>query len=278
MTARRATGLELLDTVDNVARHEAQRLLLAATGWTTDQLFVGRRPSPEATSRFAAMLERRVGGEPLQYIEGTCDFGPLTLRCDPRALIPRPETEQLWEHAVRRFTEAPRVVVDVGTGTGCLALACKLAWPDALVYGTEASNAALSLAVENVALTGLDVTLLVGDLFDPLPEGLRGEVDLIISNPPYLAAAELEQLPAEVRHHEPEQALVSGASGLEVLQRIAEGAGEWLKPGGTIICEISEFRGAATEALFAAYGAEVLPDLTDRPRFVVGQWAAGDAG
>ncbi len=264
-------GLDVIAGVRDLPQHETRRLLLTATGWSSEQLYAGRKLTDDQRERLDAMIARRRRGEPLQHIEGTCDFGPLALRCDGRALIPRPETEQLWELAVAQFVEPPGIVVDVGTGSGCLALACKHQWPSAVVYATDTSQAALTLAAENVALTGLDVTLLLGDLLSALPAALTGAVDLIISNPPYLSKGELATLDTEVREHEPIEALVSGNDGLEVLDRLASDATQWLRRGGVIACEISEFRAEESGALFARYGAEVLPDLTGRARFVVGR-------
>jgi release factor glutamine methyltransferase len=278
MTEIQPRGLEVVAQVDGLSAHETQRLLLAATGWTRDQLYAGRRVDEAGLAALDRLVARRRAGEPLQYIEGTCEFGPLTLRCDPRALIPRPETEQLWELVVGAVGEPPHVVVDLGTGSGNLALACKYAWPEAEVYATELSADALALAAENVVLTGLDVTLLCGDLLAPLPDRLRGAVDLIVSNPPYLAAGELAEVPAEVRDYEPAAALVAGESGLEVLVRIAANVPRWLKPGGMVACEVSEFHGEAVAALFAGFGGEVVSDLVGKDRFVMGRMPGHDVG
>ncbi len=189
---------------------------------------------------------------------------------DRRGLIPRPETEQLFALAVDAVVE-PQVIVDLGTGSGNLALALKHTFPDAVVYATEISSGAARLARENARNANLDVTVLDGDLFDPIPEHLRGNVDLIVSNPPYLAEAEIAALPADVRDYEPRIALVAGPSGDEVVAVIASEAPGWLAPGGTIVCEISEFRGPAMEELFAPLDGEVCKDLAGKDRFVIGR-------
>ena len=198
-------------------------------------------------------------------------FGPIEVRVDARALVPRPETEQLYELVLDAVDPPPRVVVDLCTGSGNLALALKYNWPDAIVWGTDVSPDAVSLVQENSAISGLEVVELQGDLFDPLPAHLRGLVDVVVANPPYLSHVEYDMLPAEVADYEPARALVAGPTGDEVLGRIAAEAIDWLRPGGLVACEISEFRGDEARHLFAAYDAEILPDLTGRDRFVFGR-------
>lgn len=218
---------------------------------------------------FESLVARRRAGEPLQYLEERIPFGPIEVTVDRRSLIPRQETEQLFALAVDAVVE-PQVILDLCTGSGNLALALKHAFPDAVVYATETSPAAATLARENARDANLDVTVLDGDLFDPMPGHLRGNVDLIVSNPPYLAESEIAGLPADVRDHEPRIALVAGPGGDEVVAAIASEAPGWLAPGGTIVCEISEFRGPAMAELFAPLGGEVRKDLAGKDRFVVG--------
>ncbi len=252
-------------------RHESERLLQAVTGRSRMAL-LGGEVSEEEAVEFGRLAAARRSGEPLQYLEGSVQFGPLELAADRRALIPRPETEQLWELAVKALEGTPApVVVDLCTGSGNLALALQHAFPDAVVYATDISAAALELAGENATRTGLrGVHLLHGDLFSPLPQHLMGRVDLVIANPPYLAAAEFAGLPGDVRDHEPPGALVAGETGDEVLALIAASAGEWLRPGGVVMCEISEFGSERARELFAAYRAEIRNDLAGRARFVIG--------
>jgi release factor glutamine methyltransferase len=256
--------------------HESTRLRSAAAGRSRRDHLTGHELTPEQQRSFEDLARRRAAGEPLQYLEGTVDFGPIELLIDERALIPRPETEQLWELAVAALSEAGpgTVVVDIGTGSGALALALKHAFPAARVFGLDRSAAALSLAAENVRYTGLDVTLLQGDLFEPLPERLRGRIDLVVSNPPYVAEEEWAVLPADVRDHEPREALVAGPEGTEVLARIAEGAYWWLGVGGHVLCEIGETQGGRVRTLFSAFDARIRTDLTGRDRFVVARRGA----
>ncbi|MGD2051309.1 MAG: peptide chain release factor N(5)-glutamine methyltransferase [Acidimicrobiia bacterium] len=262
---------EALLAASDLPRHEAERLLQAVTGRSRVALLTGEVSDEEAAA-FERLAAARRGGEPLQYLEGTVQFGPLELAADRRALIPRPETEQLWELAAAALDGiAAPVVVDLCTGSGNLALALQFAVPDARVYATDVSAAALELAGENASRTGLSgVRFFHGDLFAPLPDRLRGAVDLVVANPPYLAAAEYGALPPDVRDHEPAGALVAGPEGDEVLARIAAAAGEWLRPGGTVMCEISEFRPRRARELFAAFRPEIRDDLAGRPRFVIG--------
>jgi release factor glutamine methyltransferase len=253
-----------------------ERLAMAATGRSRSALVAAPVAAPDERDRLDALVGRRLGGEPLQYLEGSIPFGPVEVRVDGRALIPRPETEQLWELAVGLLGQAGpgTPLVDVGTGSGALALALKAAFPTAPVYGTDLSPAALELAEENAAAGGLEVTFLEGDLLDPLPERLRGRVEMVVSNPPYLSAAEWEALPDEIRLHEPREALVAGPEGTEVLARLAAEAYWWLGMGGWLICEIGESQGEAVLELFGAYEREVRADLAGRPRFLVARKGA----
>ena len=257
-------------------RHEAERLLAAASRLTRRDLAVVEAVGAEAVSRFEALVRRRRAGEPLQYLEGSVQFGHLELLTDRRALIPRPETEQLWEAVVAEIGDgAPRVIVDLCTGSGNLALALKSHYPEAAVHGTDISAAALDLAAQNARRTRLDVEWHEGDLFDALPASLAGHVDVLVANPPYLADHELEALPRDVRDHEPRVALVAGPSGDELLAGIAAQAFRWLVPGGVVACEISEFRSAIAKRMFGDYAARVTADLSGRPRFVIGRTPAG---
>lgn len=272
MTRSGSAGLRGLLGSSGLPRHEAERLLMAATGLDRAGLAAERIDEGDVAA-FARLAARRRAGEPLQYLEGTVQFGPVELIADRRALIPRPETEQLWELAVGSISDPPGVVVDLCTGSGNLALALKHRFPAASVFATDASEEALGLAAENQAHTGLEVEWCLGDLFAALPESVMGRVDLLVANPPYLSEGEVAELPVDVREHEPRRALVSGSSGDEVLARIAARAERWLRPGGVIACEISEFRAEGAVRLFRRYGGRVLPDLTGKPRFVLGRRA-----
>ena len=249
---------------------------MAATGRSRADLLADPALNPAEQTRFDALVARRLAGEPLQYLEGRVPFGPVEVRVDRRVLIPRPETEQLWEQAVAALGEAGpgTPIVDLGTGSGVLALALRHAFPTAPVYATDLSAEALELARENAAANGLEVAFLHGDLLDPLPSALRGRVELIVANPPYLSEDEWERLPDEIRLHEPREALVAGPVGTEVLGRIADEAYWWLGIGGWVLCEIGEDQGEAVLGSFGAYEREVCPDLAGRPRFLVARKGA----
>lgn len=227
------------------------------------------RAVSDTDAELSALVQRRLAGEPLQYLEGTAAFGPIDLRVDPRVLIPRPETEQLWELAAG-LVRSPEVVVDLCTGSGALAIALGRTFPDARVVATDLSSDALDVARSNGATHDVAVEWCTGDLFGALPHELRGRIDLLVSNPPYVAEHEYEMLPADVRR-EPRLALVSGPTGLELLERIASEIGIWLSDRGRFALEIGETQGSAVLDLYAAFEPEVRRDLTGRDRFVTGR-------
>lgn len=235
-----------------------------------------------------AMVTRREQGEPLQYVLGCWGFRTLDLMVDERVLIPRPETEQLVDYALveldrlsadraRRPMETNSVVVDLGTGSGAVGLSLVAERPGVEVWGVERSAGALAVARANAAGAGrvaARVRLVEGWWFDPLPDELRGTVDVVVANPPYVAAADL--LPDEVARWEPVDALVPGPSGLEAIEVIVAGAPAWIAPGGSVLIEIGETQGPAASALARSAGfsdVEVRRDLLGRDRFLSGRLA-----
>lgn len=259
-----------------IPAHEHDRLLAAVTGRSRAELALDRSLADDDRRRFDELVARREAGEPLQYLEGTAAFGPLDLVVDPRVLIPRPETEQVFEEAARSLGSAGpgTLIVDLGTGSGALALALKDRFPEARVIGVDVSEDALAVAKENGMRTGLEVEWLHGDLYDPLPERLMGRIDLLISNPPYVAEDEWAALPVDVRDHEPYGALVAGPDGTEVLERIAGEAYWWVGVGGWVVCEIGETQGEAVDGLFGAFDREVREDLAGKDRILVARKGA----
>lgn len=243
---------------------------------TRQQLAAGESIPSDVQQRFDALASKRLAGVPLQYLEGTVQFGPIEIAIDDRALIPRPETEVLWEDAVKSLGEAGpgTVIVDMCTGSGNLALALKQAFPEARVFGTDTSESALALAAENSERTGLDVEWLKGDLFDALPEKLKGRIDLLVSNPPYVTEAEYVDLAREIRDHEPHDALVAGPIGTEVLARLADEAFWWLGIGGWLFTEIGETQGPEADKLFGALDREIRQDLAGKDRYVAARKGA----
>jgi release factor glutamine methyltransferase len=228
-------------------------------------------PTPKEVDLFRALMVRRGEREPLQYLTGTVRFDGLQLACDRRALIPRPETEDLLRlvAGLGGGVQGWRCA-DIGTGTGCLALA--LAARGAEVLATDISADALALAGENARALGLTerVRLGKGDLLAPL-EG-EGAFDLIVSNPPYIALGERSALAPEVAAWEPETALFAGAQGLDLLVPLLDRARSHLKPGGWLAmeCGKGQAAGLAVRALDAGWGtAETRRDGFDVERFVV---------
>lgn len=264
------------DHTTELPTHEVIRLKMAASGLDQAALAAGVELDEAAEERFAALVERRRSGEPLQYLEGTVQFGPIEIAVDRRALIPRPETEVMWEDAVRSLGDAGpgTVIVDMCTGSGALALALKHSFPQAKVFATDLDSEALALAAENAAALGLDVTFLKGDLFEALPENLKGRIDLLVVNPPYVREDEWSGLDAEITTNEPRSALVAGSEGTETIARIADETYWWLGIGGWVFCEISSTQGVVADELFGSLDREVRHDLTGRDRYVAGRKGA----
>lgn len=220
------------------------------------------------------LVRRRSQGQPLQYLTGAQAFGDLEILVGPGVLVPRPETELLAERAVQVLTDVvDPTVVDVGTGSGAIALFVAVRRPDARIWATESSEAALAWACKNLDRLGLpNVTLVQGDLFDGLPEELQGRCDLVVSNPPYLSGPELAAAPLDVREHEPVEALVCGGGGLEVSARLAREAGEWLRPGGVLLMESGPTQAERVRVAMEPRltGVTITDDLAGRPRIVEG--------
>jgi release factor glutamine methyltransferase len=233
----------------------------------------------EELATFRALIERRIAGEPTQYLTGVREFYNRPFKVDPRVLIPRPETELLVEACLQRLPkDAPSRVLDVCVGSGCIALSIAAERPQATVFATDLSPDAIALARENAeALKVADrVTLLQGNLFAPLPPDAR--FDVVVSNPPYIATAEIDTLSAEVRR-EPRMALDGGADGLVLIRRVAEGARRHLVPGGLLAMEIGETQGAALVAVLQAAGyaeVRVEKDLERRDRMAFGTQPAAE--
>jgi release factor glutamine methyltransferase len=209
-----------------------------------------------------ALLARRFSGEPLQYIRGTTEFYSRPFFVDDRALIPRPETELLVEAALARAPHGARVV-DVGTGSGCIAISLALERPDLHVLAVDRSLAALALAKRNRDALGARVALVASDVLGALDAAF----DLVVSNPPYIPAADVEQLATEVRDHEPRMALTPGPRGTEIIERILAEA-----RGAMVMLEIGFGQEADLREVAAVHGYEVvsvLPDLAAIPRLAI---------
>jgi len=219
------------------------------------------------------LVKRRAAREPLQYILAETEFCGLKLKVDVRALIPRPETEELIEYIRDRQVKPPKRVLDLGTGSGAIAIALAVAYPEAKVVATDRSRAALELAQENAAVyvSGNRIQFYEGSWFEAIAEGET--FDLIVSNPPYLAEAEMESAEPEVVANEPLTALVSGADGLDDLKIIIAGAAKYLNPGGRLALETGINHHGELRTLCADAGltGESLSDLSGRPRFYLAE-------
>ena len=234
------------------------------------------------------MVERRLSGEPVQYVLGSWSFRGLDLMVDARVLIPRPETEWGGEVALeeavrvglRRGRRSPldvrgplAPVADLGTGSGAVALALEAELPDVEVWATDVSEDALVVARANVAgCAATRVQIAGGSWYEALPEHLRGRLSVVVANPPYVAEHEVAELPAEVADYEPRGALVSGPTGLEALREIIAGASHWLTEAAVLVCEIAPHQAAAVLAVARSAGydeAIVRADLAGRDRVLV---------
>jgi release factor glutamine methyltransferase len=269
-------------------RSDAEELLSRLFGTTRTQLQLDRARllGDGDWGRLEAWISRRAAGEPVQYITGRAAFRGLDLVVTPAVLVPRPETEGLVEavlEALRAETARwpkPRVL-DLGTGSGAIALALAAEWPAAEVVGTDASEEALAVAWVNAVehqLAGR-VRLVRGDWFDAVAPDERFEV--VASNPPYIAEAEWEGLPAEVRDHEPREALVGGDGGLDELRTIVDEAPRHLVAGGLLALELAEMRAEEVAAwLEGAHDwerVELRDDLAGRPRMLLARRTIGPA-
>lgn len=268
------------------ARLEVERMLADVLGVDRLRLYLqfDRPLVEEELAAFRGRLRRRGGREPLQYILGRTPFRELELRTDRRALIPRPETEGLVDAVLAWAGERPGEgrrleALDIGTGTGAIALSLALEGPFRRVVATDLSAAALELARENREATalpdGVTVEFREGSVFGPV-SGER--FDVVVSNPPYIADPEWEGLQVEVRDWEPRLALTSGPAGLEVVEALVAGAPEHLRPGGLLALEIGAGQGAAVLALLREDGryreARVDRDLAGLDRVVTARVGA----
>ena len=256
---------------------EAEELLGRLLGLSRTEIHLNgaRLVSPEQARTLAEWIERRRAGEPIQYITGRAAFRGLDLEVGPDVLVPRPETEGLVERvleilrAERQRWPAPRVL-DLGTGSGAIALAIASEMPRTILTATDVSAAALVVARRNAAALGLAsrVRLLGGSWFAALEENERFEV--IISNPPYISEWERESLPREVRDHEPAPGLFSGPTGLEALREIVERAPRHLAPEGWLALEVADARASHVLAWLTGARdweeARLEEDLSGRPR------------
>ena len=255
-------------------RMNAEVLLMFVLG--CDRAFLYGHPerelSPDEQTRYDEALEQRAGGIPAQYITGHQEFWGLDFIVSPAVLIPRPETEHLVEAVLElcKTIQRPRIV-DVGTGTGCVALALASELPQAEIHATEISPEALEIARANAARLGLDqrVTFYCTDLL----QGLEGPFDIVASNPPYVGESEYDKVQLEVRKFEPRSAVFAGPEGIDIIRRLAPQARGLLKDGGWLAMEIGFSQEAAVRELLGNWReVRTVPDLQGIPRVVVAKY------
>jgi release factor glutamine methyltransferase len=265
-----------LGTQPDRARPDAETLLLhfleKNKAWLIAHL---EEELSEAEARpYTALIERRYHGEPIQYITGQAEFYGLPFRVRPGVLIPRPETEHLVEKVIElaaRF-QSPRIA-DIGTGSGCIAIALAHHLPHATIIASDLSAAAIAIARENAALNQVSdrICFPEGDLLTPATGQL---FEIIVSNPPYVPTANRSSLSIEVRDHEPAIALFAGVDGLDVYRRLIPEAFACLSPGGFIALEIGYSQSSAIAELLEGsgfYSIEFVSDLQSIPRVAVAQ-------
>lgn len=236
--------------------------------------------SAAAQAAFFALVARRQQREPLQYILGTQPFVGLEIAVGPAAMVPRPETELLVEEVLTRLQALPDaelLVADIGTGSGCIAVAVACLEPRAVVYAVDIAPPALALAEQNARRHGVRdrVHLYQGDLLAPLPARLQGRLAAVISNPPYVAAADVPHLMPEVRDYEPHTALTPGDDPLALYKRLARTAPAWLAGGGLLAVEVGAGQARAVAELWRRGGLAdivVRADYGGIERVVIGRW------
>ncbi|NLF02734.1 MAG: peptide chain release factor N(5)-glutamine methyltransferase [Anaerolineales bacterium] len=252
----------------DVPRLEAEVLTSHVLGISRTMLLA--HPERQLTTgelvRCTELVHRRAAADyPLPYLTGRTEFYGLEFKVTPDVLIPRPETELLVDLAI---TRQPATIVDVGTGSGCIAISLAVHLPDAFMYAIELSTAALIVALENATHHHVSdrIRFMAGDLLMPRPS----PVDLIVSNPPYVSADEWASLPPSVRDHEPQLALDGGPDGLVAIRQLLAEAPAVLRPGGVLLMEIGASQGEAALELASAYfpqaEARIFTDLSGHDR------------
>jgi release factor glutamine methyltransferase len=228
---------------DHDHRREAEELLAHTLGITRGELDGAAPAKSRAAERYLSLIARRAAGEPLPFLIGAIEFFGLALRVRPGAFVPRASSELTVERAARKLgRRRTPIVADLCTGAGPIALALANEFPDAEVWGTDISGEGIGQGRSNAKRLGIqNVRLRTGDMYGALPQRLRGRLDVITAHVPYVPLGELEDLPAEVREHEPIYTLTDESSdGLDLMRYAIENAPDWLKPGGWLLLEMSE--------------------------------------
>lgn len=261
---------------DEHPRRSAEWLLSSATGLSRVELYAyhDRPLSSDERACYRTLVAKRAGGMPLQYATGEMPFRHLVVHVEPGVFIPRPETEVLVDVALEHLSPIDEpTAIDLCTGSGCVAASVATEHSGARVWAVELGEVAFRAACRNALHAGVGdrVQVLHGDLFDPLPAELLGNVDFIVSNPPYIPSSDLPELPSEILGFEPREALDGGPDGLDVFRRILAGADAWLREGGGLAIELDSGRVADAAKLLEEHGflgVSVRKDLTGRDRIV----------
>ena len=257
---------------------ECELLLRHVLNISRVQLYLdlNQKLNPKQEATFWQLIKRRLSHEPTAYITGHCEFYGLDFYIDPRALIPRPESELLVEAALKFASQHPagkdypHLIAEVGTGSGVIAIALARHLPQAKIYASDLSAAALEVAALNCQRHGVgnQVQLLLGNMLEVLPE----PVDLIVANLPYIRDSEIEKLSPEIQKYEPRLALAGGEDGLDKVRQLCRQAGERLRPEGCLLLEIGQEQGEAVTAFlhsfFPSANVDVMPDLSGIDRVV----------
>lgn len=266
-------GMDLLKDIPQ-SHIDAKLILLHCFGLTSEDFFKNpeREPSDKDIKKYFQTIRKRSQGYPLSYLTGIKEFWSLPFLVEKGVLVPRPETELIIETLLDLHPLGNPLIADIGTGCGNIAVSLVKELPEAKVYATDISKKALRIAKKNARIQRMEgIQFLRGDLFDPLEKsGMKGKMDFILCNPPYVTCEEWEALPDEIKQHEPKGALVSGADGLDFIGRMISSSPEFLKPGGVLIFEIGFGQKDNVLDLFCNGWSEIKcrDDLSGIPRVI----------
>ena len=269
-------GMDLLKDIPQ-SHIDAKLIMLHCFGLTSEDFFKNpeREPSDKNIKKYFRMIRKRSHGYPMSYLIGIKEFWSIPFLVEKGVLIPRPETELIIETVLDLNPAGKPLIADIGTGSGNIAVSLGKELPDATMFATDISGKALRTARKNAWRQGIkQIEFLRGDLFDPLEKrGLQGKINLILCNPPYISCKDWENLPDEIKRHEPKEALVSGNSGLDFIQRMISSVPNFLKPGGHLIFEIGFGQKNKVLDLFSDEWTEIQcrDDLSGIPRVISAQ-------
>jgi len=250
-------------------QNESELILSQVLNLSRSELYLNRKEKidPKLASQIDSLIEKRILGIPLQYLFGETEFYGLIFKVDQSVLIPRPETEILVEKILGEIKTENIKILDIGTGSGAIAITLAYHFPEAQITATDVSEKAIITAAKNAKLNQVKINFIISDLF----KNISDRYDIIISNPPYITKSEYTSLPVEVKDHEPEIALIAGESGLKYYQKILEKAKDYLTPGGKIYFEIGEYLSSGIKKFARKNGFNnivIYPDLAGRDRIM----------